>query len=137
MRNINNNYLGGTMKKQNIAIIGLGRIGSAFLDAMLEKAGGGINIACIAERVDTPAKAKAQAAGIKVATLDEIVGMGDSIDVIFDVTGLPDVRKELRAKLATSNNRHTVIASETIVRVIWTLISNDTLPIIEGRKIGY
>ena len=125
------------MRKQNIAIIGLGRIGSAFLGAMLQKADKGINMVCVAERVDTPAKAKAIAAGIKVKTLDEIVVMGDGIDVIFDVTGLPDVRKELREKLAASGNRHTVIASETIVRVIWSLISDDALPLIEGRKTGY
>lgn len=125
------------MKKQNIAIIGLGRIGSAFLGAMLQKADKGISLACVAERVDSPAKAKAAAASIKVATLDEIVHMGDAIDVIFDLTGLPDVRRELREKLAGANNRHTVIASETIVRVIWTLISDDALPVIEGRKTGY
>lgn len=125
------------MQKQNIAIIGLGRIGSAFMGAMLQKADKGIHLSCVAERMDTPAKSKAAAAGIRVASLDEIVGMGDAIDVIFDVTGLPEVRKELREKLSSSNNRHTVIASETIVRVIWSLISTDALPVIEGRKTGY
>ncbi len=125
------------MQKQNIAIIGLGRIGSAFLGAMLQKAGNGINLVCVAERMETPAKAKAAAAGIKVATLDEIVAMNTAIDVIFDVTGLPEVRKELRTKLAAANNQHTVIASETIVRVIWSLISEEALPVIEGRKTGY
>lgn len=125
------------MQKQNIAIIGLGRIGSAFLGAMLQKADKGINLVCVAERMDTPAKAKAAAAGIKIRTLDEIVNMGDAIDVIFDVTGIPEVRKELREKLAASGNRHTVIASETIVRVIWTLVSDEALPVIEGRKTGY
>ena len=39
--------------------------------------------------------------------------MGDEID-IFDLTGIPNVRKELREKLLASNNKHTVIASETI-----------------------
>ena len=125
------------MQKQNIAIIGLGRIGSAFMGAMLQKADKGIHLACVAERMDTPARAKAAAADIRVASLDEIVDMGDAIDVIFDVTGLPEVRKELREKLSSSNNRHTVIASETIVRVIWSLISTDALPVIEGRKTGY
>lgn len=87
--------------------------------------------------MDTSSKTKAKAAGIKIATLDEIVGMGDTIDVIFELTGLMEVRKELREKLAASNNRHTVIASETIARVIWALISVEELPMIEGRKTGY
>ena len=125
------------MEKQNIAIIGLGRIGSSLLREMLSKQGGGINIACAAEQMDTPGKAQAIAAGIKTATLDDIVAQGDKIDVIFELTGLPNVRKELREKLTAANNRHTVIASESIVRVIWALISEEALPVIEGRKTGY
>lgn len=124
------------MNKQNIAIIGLGRIGSAFLGAILQKKQS-INLSCVAERMDTPAKTQAAAAGIKVATLEEIVAMGDAIDVIFDLTGIPDVRKELREKLLASNNNHSVIASETIARLIWSLISDTELPMIEGRKTGY
>lgn len=44
------------MPKQNIAIIGLGRIGSAFLGAMQQKKHT-INLVCVSERIDTPAKA--------------------------------------------------------------------------------
>lgn len=124
------------MHKQHIAIIGLGRIGSAFLGAMLKKKDG-ISIVCVSEQMDTPAKAQAIAAGIRVASLAEVVAFGEAIDVIFDLTGIPDVRKELREKLQASNNKHSVIASETIVRLIWSLISDVALPVIEGRKTGY
>jgi predicted dinucleotide-utilizing enzyme len=124
------------MSKQNIAIIGLGRVGSAFLSAMLQKKQN-INLVCVAERADTPAKAQAVANGVKIATLDEIVGMGDKIDIIFELTGIRDIRKELREKLLAVNNGHTVIASETIARLIGALISDVKLPVIEGRKAGY
>lgn len=124
------------MIKQNIAIIGLGKIGSAFFEAMQQKKQS-INLVCVAERIDTLVKAQAATAGIKIATLDEIVTMGDGIDIIFDLTGIPNVRKELREKLLASNNKHTVIASETIARLIWSLISDAALPVIEGRKTGY
>jgi predicted dinucleotide-utilizing enzyme len=124
------------MPKQNIAIIGLGRIGSAFLGALQQK-GKNINLVCVSERIDTPAKAHAIAAGIKISTLDEIVDMGNKIDIVFDLTGIPVVRKELREKFHASNNNHTVIASESIMRLIWALISDEALPEIEGRKIGY
>lgn len=124
------------MNKQNIAIIGLGRIGSVFLGAMQQKRQR-INLVCVAEHMDTPAKSQAAAAGIKIASLDEIVAMGNGIDVIFDLTGIPDVRKELREKLMGSNNDHTVIASETIARLIWSLVGDSELPVIEGRKTGY
>jgi predicted dinucleotide-utilizing enzyme len=124
------------VSKQNIAIIGLGRVGSAFLGAMLQKKQS-ISLVCVAERADTPAKVQAVANGVKVATLDEIVSMGDKIDIIFELTGTHDTRKELREKLLAANNAHTVIASETIARLIGSLISDVKLPVIEGRKTGY
>jgi len=124
------------VEKQKIAIIGLGRIGSAFLNALQKKAAH-LELACVAEVAETPAKAHARSAGIRVATLDEIVAMGDGIDVIFELTGLPGVRKELCIKLGAAENHHTVIASETIARLIWSLISDEALPTIAGRKTGY
>jgi len=125
------------MEHQSIAIIGLGRIGSAFLKEMLRKKAQGITLACVAEVGDTPGKALALGAGIPVVTLDDIVARGTGLDVIFDLSGLPAVRNELRQKLASAENRHTIIASETIVRLIWALITEETLPVIEGRKTGY
>ena len=125
------------MEGQNIAIIGLGRIGSAFLNEMLGKTGRGINLACVSEVFDTPGKARASQAGIKIVHLDEVVAMGRQIDIIFDLTGNQDVRNELRGKLVASKNNHTIIASETIARLIWALIAEHELPTIEGRKTGY
>jgi predicted dinucleotide-utilizing enzyme len=125
------------MEGQNIAIIGLGRIGSAFLGEMLGKAGRGINLVCVSETMETPGKAQAVAAGIRLADIGEIVAMGDKVDVIFDLTGIADVRKTLRSQLAATGNNHTVIASETIARLIWSLISSSALPTIAGRKTGY
>lgn len=125
------------MEGQNIAIIGLGRIGSAFLNEILSKTGRGINLACVSEVSDTPGKARASQAGIKIVPLDEVVAMGNQIDIIFDLTGIQEVRSELRSKLVTANNNHTIIASETIARLIWALIAEKELPTIEGRKTGY
>ncbi|MEO6976356.1 MAG: hypothetical protein ABI144_10885 [Gallionella sp.] len=125
------------MEGQNIAIVGLGRIGSAFMSEMLGRSVGRINIVCVSEVVDTPGKAEAIKAGLKVAKLHEIVAMGDQIDIIFDLTGIQNVRNELRSKLLESNNNHTIIASETIARLIWSLISQKELPAIAGRKTGY
>lgn len=125
------------MQRQNIAIIGLGRIGSEFLNEMLGKTGRGINLACVSEVNDTPGKERAHQANLKIVTLDEVVAMGSRIDIIFDLTGIQEVRTELRTKLAASNNHHTIIASETIARLIWALIADHELPTITGRKMGY
>lgn len=125
------------MEKQRIAIIGLGRIGSAFLTQLHKKLGHGLEIVCVAESNDTPGRQFAVQAGLKVCTLDEVVSLGHGIDVIFELTGLPTVRRELRDKLVSSKNQHTVIASESIMRVIWALISEEALPVIAGRTTGY
>lgn len=125
------------MEQQRIAIIGLGRIGSAFLSQMLQKRSQGIELVCAAEAADTPGRQLAAKSGIALKSLDDVVALGNRIDVIFDLTGIPEVRRELRDKLVAAKNAHTVIASETIVRVIWALISQDALPVIQGRKTGY
>ena len=125
------------MEPQRIAIVGLGRIGSAFLKQMLQKRSRGIQLVSAAETNDTPGRQLAQQSGITVQSLDAIVAQGAQIDVIFELTGMPQVRRELRDKLVASKNNHTVIASESILRVIWALISDEALPVIEGRKTGY
>jgi pyrroline-5-carboxylate reductase len=125
------------VEKQRIAIIGLGRIGSAFLQQMLAKRAQGIELVCVAEAADTPGRKQAIEAGLVVKSLDQVVALGAGVDVIFDLTGMSEVRRELREKLVASKNSHTVIASESIVRVIWALISADALPVIQGRSTGY
>lgn len=124
------------MRMQNIAIIGLGRIGSAFLETMLKKKQN-INLVCVAEVGDTPGKACAKEAGVKIVSLDEIVALGDGVDIIFELTGVPAVRRELRTKMLETNNLHTVIASETVARLIAALVVDTDLPDIAGRKSGY
>jgi len=125
------------MENQKVAIIGLGRIGSAFLQNMLGRRGRGVELVAVAESGDTPGRKLALDAGLKVMTLDQIVALGDSVDVLFDLTGIPAVRREIREKLMAQTNHHTVIASETIARLIWVMTNEDELPVIAGRSTGY
>ncbi|SDG24506.1 MULTISPECIES: homoserine dehydrogenase [unclassified Duganella] len=125
------------MDNQKIAIIGLGRIGSAFLRNLLARSGRGVDVVGVAESGDTPGRKLALDAGLKIASLDEIVALGSGIDILFDLTGLPAVRREIREKLMAQDNHHTVVASETIARLIWALTSDDELPVIAGRSTGY
>ncbi|MDH4234681.1 MAG: hypothetical protein OEV15_06065 [Gallionella sp.] len=125
------------MEKQNVALVGLGRIGSTFLRAISGKQNRGVNLVCAVESSDTPGKAQAIAAGIKISTLNELAAAGNKLDIIFDLTGNPEVRKQLREQLAQNKNQHTVIAPESVARLIWSLISDDALPASEGRSTGY
>lgn len=125
------------MENQKIAVIGLGRIGSAFLRNIMKRRQHGITLVAVAETGDTPGRQLAIDSGLRLSSLDDIVAMGDGVDVLFDLTGIPAVRRELREKLQAMGNNHTVIASETIARLIWALTTDDELPVIEGRTTGY
>ena len=120
----------------NIAIVGLGRVGSRFLDQILEQSGSGIEIVAVAELGDTPGKKKAGEQGIQVTGISEIVGMKERVDILFDLSGSEETRKELREMMASTGNRHTVIAPETVAYLIWSLITKEALPDVHKNK-GY
>ena len=112
------------MEKQAIAIVGLGSVGSAFLAELLGQPNNGVEIIAVVERADTPGRALAKANGIKDVSIDELVAMGDGLDILFDLTHETSVRKELREKLRISGNLHTIVATENIARMILALISS-------------
>jgi predicted dinucleotide-utilizing enzyme len=125
------------MSKQSIAIVGLGRVGSIFLDELLSRPNKDIEVVAVAENGETSGKILAKARGIEILSIDALIAKGDSIDILFDLTGVPAVRRELREKLMASDNNHTIIATETIARLIWSLLSSDVaLPAVHA-KTGY
>lgn len=113
------------MKEVRIAIAGLGRVGSRFLQKLTEQRSSGIKIiAAVEANPDAPGVRIAAERKIEVyRDIKEAVKLGDSIDVIFDLTGSMEVRKALRSGLAESNNRHTVVAPEVVAFLIWNLIA--------------
>jgi predicted dinucleotide-utilizing enzyme len=115
---------GSVMKKQSIAIVGLGKVGAAFLQELLGQLNEGVEIIAVAENNNTPGLALAKARGIKNISMDELIGMGDSLDIIFELTSVAAVRQELRDKLQAAGNHQTIIATENIARMIWMLISS-------------
>jgi predicted dehydrogenase len=125
------------VENQKIAIIGLGRIGAAFLRNLLARSGHGVALVGVAETGDTPGRQQALDAGLHITSLDGILALGSGVDILFDLTGIPAVRREIREKLMAQGNHHTVVASETIARLIWSLTSDDDLPVIAGRSTGY
>lgn len=125
------------MQKQSIAIVGLGRVGSVFLEKLLGQSKKGVSIVAVAEKGQTAGTALAKANGIENLNIDQLVAKGGNIDILFDLTGLPAVRQELREKLMISGNRHTVIATESVASLIWVLISEgENLPNVHV-KTGY
>ncbi|MEK6726850.1 MAG: hypothetical protein AABY54_09950 [Deltaproteobacteria bacterium] len=128
------------MKEVTIAIAGLGRVGSLFLKKMTEQKGKGTRIVGLVEiRPDAPGVMIAEKENIKIyPTVQDLVRIGDSVDVIFDLTGSMEVRKALRSGMAESNNRHTVIAPEIMAFLIWDLIaSGEAFPENHASLQGY
>lgn len=93
------------MQTQRVAIVGLGRVGSVFLDALLKQQGKALDIVAVAESSPTPGLAMAQSRGIPVLTLPEILQRCAEIDIVFDLTGVATVRRELRDGLAGNSGR--------------------------------
>lgn len=125
------------MLHQSIAIVGLGRVGSVFLEELLNQSRKGIDIVAVAEKHKTAGSSLAEARGIQNLGIDQLVAKGKAIDILFDLTGVDAVRQELRDKLQASGNRHTVIASESVANLVWALIAKGTeLPNVHA-KTGY
>ncbi|MBY0430182.1 MAG: hypothetical protein K2Q10_03220 [Rhodospirillales bacterium] len=120
----------------NVAIVGLGRVGSEFLQEMLQHSHKGVKVMCVAEPGETPGKELARRKSVRILTVEEILGLGETIDIIFDLTGVVAVRKQLRQTLEATQNRHTVIAPETMAQIIWTLLTDRELPAVHGHM-GY
>ncbi len=109
---------------EHIAIVGLGRVGSVFLERMLELDEHGINIICVAELKETSGRLLAQDNEVKIVELEEMVAMSSKIEIIFDLTGDEKIRQTLRTKLANINNYYTIVAPENIARLIWAVMGN-------------
>ena len=125
------------MSQQCIAIVGLGRVGSAFLEGLLNHDADGAHVVAVPEMGDTPGRKLAQSKGIPVQDIDALIAQGDKIDILFALTGNAKVRQELREKMMSSNNRHTLIATESVAQLIWSLISSEVaLPKVHD-KAGY
>lgn len=125
------------MENHHIAIVGLGRVGTVFIERMLRLKGKGTQIVCAVEPQHTPGKDLAKEAGIRVVELDEMIAMSDEIEVIFDLSGDSYIKKTLREKLAAQGNDYTVIAPENVARLVWNVMDNQwPLPDFHQQK-GY
>lgn len=62
--------------------------------------------------------------------------MGDSVDIIFDLTGNAETRQALRKGMMDSNNNHTVIAPEIMAQLLWMFFGTD-MELPQSKGGGY
>jgi predicted dinucleotide-utilizing enzyme len=125
------------MEKQSIAIVGLGKMGSAFLEELLGQPNEGVEIVAVVEKNNTPGLALSKTHGIKNLSLDELIATGEDLDILFDLTGEAAVRQEIRDMLRVAGNHHTIVATENIARMVWSLIASGAELPRTSAKAGY
>ena len=125
-----------------IALIGLGRVGETFAEHFLASIQiRHVDAKIVAVATHDPASPVALGfAHSRVPVYSDglqIADLGESVDIIFDLTGSTEFRRQLRDRLHTRQNHHTVIAPEMIARLLWAFFGDDkTLPDVHSNT-GY
>lgn len=122
------------METYSLAIVGLGRVGTFFLEQMLRRKREGIRITAVVEMLDTPGKILAQDEGIPVLTLEDLTGNCGEVDFIFELTGSMNVRAQLKSDLALAGNRRTIVVPEALAHFISALIGWGPMPDVHPDK---
>ena len=123
-----------------VALLGLGEVGEKFAEHFLEKIQEEhvkVEIVAVAHRnLESPVALGFLHSKVPVfRDAMEVVTLGAKIDIIFDLTGDPDVRKRLREALQASHNQHTVIAPEVVAHLLWNFFGEGELP--HSSRTGY
>ena len=114
------------MRTVKVAVAGLGRVGSVFLDALLSIEANNIKVIAVAEpreELEAVRKAKERGVGYFRDARDMLEALGDEVDVLFDLTGDVVVRTELHEILSRQGNKNTVIVPEKVAYLVWALIT--------------
>ena len=115
-----------SMRRINVAIAGLGRVGSQFLDALLSVNTDAVKVIAVAEpREDLESVKKAKERGIAYYKDARVMlrSLEDAIDILFDLTGDAIVKTELYEILSQTANKKTIIVPEPVAFLIWSLLN--------------
>jgi acetaldehyde dehydrogenase (acetylating) len=104
-----------------VGVVGAGETGTPLLSRLLEA--GFVELVGVADLdPEAPGMALARRRGVPTAAdARDLADLGEAVDVLIDVTGAPEVRHQLRERLADSGNRHTVLVPEVVARLLMSL----------------
>ena len=110
-------------KTFRIAVIGAGETGTPLLQKLLDAPF--VELLGVADLdAEAPGMRLARAKGVTTTTdFMELARLGETVDVLIDVTGVPKVREALRQHMQDSGNHHTLIVHEVVVQLILSLLS--------------
>ncbi|MBN9423191.1 MAG: oxidoreductase [Candidatus Accumulibacter sp. 66-26] len=124
------------MEKIRIALIGAGETGTPLLRQLLSAPF--VQMVGVADLDnEMPGMRLARENGV-VTTNDfmTLVGLGEAVDIIIDVTGVGQVRDALRRAMQDSGNRHTIIMHELIAVLLMSL-SQGKLVSMKHKAVDY
>lgn len=104
----------------NVAIVGLRLQGALMLERLIRTDNPGLNIVCAVEPQDLPGRRQADACGIALVKLDDLLVIAGDIDIIFDLRNDEELHDRLCRDLLARNNRHTRVLSGGALELIGT-----------------
>jgi predicted homoserine dehydrogenase-like protein len=109
------------METIRIVVIGAGETGTPLLQQLL--AAPFVKVVGVADlNENLPGITLARKHGVQTTNdFMTLVRLGDAVDIIIDVTGVAQVREQLRRHMQESGNRHTIIMHELIAVLLMSL----------------
>ncbi|MBP2312607.1 oxidoreductase [Azospirillum soli] len=106
-----------------IAVIGAGETGTPLLQKLIDAPF--VELLGVADLdAEAPGMKLARAKGVTTTTdFMELARLGETVDVLIDVTGVPKVREALRQHMQDSGNHHTLIVHEVVVQLLLSLLA--------------
>lgn len=115
-----------------IAVIGAGETGTPLLQKLLDAPF--VKLLGVADLdVEAPGMRLARDKGVTTTTdFMELARLGEAVDVLIDVTGVPKVREALRQHMQDSGNHHTLIVHEVVVQLLLSLLAGKLVSLKHG-----
>jgi FlaA1/EpsC-like NDP-sugar epimerase len=120
----------------NIALIGAGETGTPLLEQLLHAEF--VKVVLVADlNSHAPGMQLAQTQGLHTTTnFMEVARLGTQIDIIIEVTGVTNVKEQLRKYLHDTGNHHTIIMHEMIAILLMSLLQG-RLVTMKHQQIDY
>jgi predicted dehydrogenase len=106
-----------------VALVGLGSVGELFAENLLEQMQikkAPVEIVAVADRhTDSPVAMGFAQSNIPVFNdAQDVVDLGDKVDIIFNLTENPSVDVSMNLRLMKNKNRHTVIVPTIVAKLL-------------------
>ncbi|MBP2227601.1 oxidoreductase [Azospirillum agricola] len=117
-----------------VAVIGAGETGTPLLHKLLDAPF--VELLGVADLDrEAPGVTLARERGVPTTTdFMELARLGERLDVLIDVTGVPAVREALRREMQESGNHHTLIVHEVVVQLLLSLLSGKLVRLKHGAQ---